>query len=208
MSRLPMNTVAACKPNSRTGRSRKPRKASGAAAIACFAITLFVHAQGQISEYAVKAAYLFNFGKFLRFSPSPLVQSRPAFDICVVGEDPMGRTLDELTANEQLDGKPVRVLRFRSALDAGGCAIAYISAAEGDRIGNDLAALRGHETLTVSDSSDFLRRGGMIQFVNIENHVRFAVNLSAVQSARISLSSELLKVAISVKDEGSPEVRP
>jgi hypothetical protein len=62
--------------------------------------------------------------------------------------------------------------------------------------------------LTVSDAASFLQRGGMIQFLTVENHVRFAVNLDAVRGAQLSLSSELLRVATSVNGETSPGVRP
>lgn len=176
------------------------------AVIASCSIALIAFAEGQTPEYAVKSAYLFNFGRFVRFAPSEPVDSRQSFDICVVGDDPFGNTLDELTGNEQLDNKPVRVVRLKSGSEARGCAIAYISAAEGDRVERDLQAVRGHQVLTVSDAQDFLRRGGMIQFVTVGNHVRFAVNLDAVRSAQISLSSELLKVAISTDGKTSPGV--
>jgi hypothetical protein len=161
-----------------------------------------------MSESDVKAAYLFNFGKFVRFTSSDAVNKRQSFDVCIVGADPLGATLDELTANEQLDGKPVRVVRLKNAADARGCAIAYISASEGARVGSDLDALRGQPVLTVSDAANFLQQGGMIQFVTVSNHVRFAVNLDAVRSAQLNLSSELLRVAISVNGEPAAGVRP
>jgi len=179
------------------------------AAIAIFAIcalAAFASAQNRMPEYDVKAAYLFNFGKFVRFTPPDANGERQNFDICIVGEDPLGVTLDDLTQNEQLDGKPVRVLRLKTAAEARQCAIAYISASEGSRVKNDLDALRGQPVLTVSDSDKFIQNGGMIQFVTQQNHVRFAVNLDAVRSARLGLSSELLRVAISVTGKPSAEV--
>jgi hypothetical protein len=159
-------------------------------------------------EYAVKAAYLFNFARFVRFAPSDAFNNRQSFDICVVGDDPFGTTLDGLTANEQLYNKPVRVVRLKAVTDARGCAIAYISASEGSRLKPNLDALRGQAVLTVSDLPDFLQHGGMIQFLTVENHVRFAVNLDAVRSAQLGLSSELLRVATTVSGETSPGVRP
>jgi hypothetical protein len=178
------------------------------AIVAVGVITSLACAQNQVSEYDVKAAYVFNFGKFVRFTPSDAVINRQSFDICIVGENPLGHTLDELTANEQLDGKPVRVARLKSATEARGCAIVYVSASEGARLGADLDALRGRPILTVSDDANFLQHGGMIQFILVANHVRFAVNLDAVRSAQLSLSSELLKVAISVNGTPPTEVRP
>ncbi|MGD0831697.1 MAG: YfiR family protein [Terracidiphilus sp.] len=156
----------------------------------------------------MKAAYLFNFGKFVRFTPPEAGTSRQTFDICIVGEDPLGHSLDDLTANERLDGKPVRVVRLKSAAEARGCSIVYISSSEGARVADDLNALRGLPVLTVSDAASFLQHDGMIQFVNIQNHVRFAVNLNAAKRAQVGLSSELLKVAISVDGEIPKGVRP
>lgn len=196
---------------------RKPRGASSPriaagilAAFLVLSLAALLHAESPVSEYAVKAAYLFDFGKFVRYTPpQPRRSQHPTFDICVLGADPFGHTLDDLTANEKLDGKPVRVLRLRSAAEARECSIAYLGASEYGHLGRDLELLRNQQVLTVGDASDFLLQGGMIQFVTVGDHVRFAVNLNAARKAQLSLSSELLKVAISV--EGNrPEtgVRP
>jgi hypothetical protein len=181
---------------------------AGIAIVAICGIASLASAQNRMSEYDVKAAYLFNFGKFVRFTPPDADSKRQIFDICIVGDDPLGATLDRLAANELFDGKPVRVLRLKTAVEARGCAIAYISASEGARVKNDLDALRGQPVLTVSDAGNFLQNGGMVQFVPQENHVRFAVDLDAVRNARLSLSSELLRVAISVNGEPPVGVRP
>jgi len=188
--------------------ARAFRRMRSAPIIAFCMIAALAFPQSRMSEYAVKAAYLFNFGKFVRFAPSDAVNNRQSFDICIVGEDPLGRTLDDLTANERVDSKPVRVVRLKSAAEARECALAYISSSEGARIGADLDTFRGQPVLTVSDSANFLQRGGMIQFVIIGNHVRFNVNLDAVRNAHLSLSSELLRVAVSVNGETPGEVHP
>lgn len=187
--------------------TKRSRKGLPAIIAACCTVAILASAQSPVSEYSVKAAYLFNFGKFVRFASTEGGVSQSTFDLCIIGEDPLGHSLDEITANEKLDGRPVRVTRFKSATEARGCGIAYISAAEGSHVDSDLQALNGQEVLTVSDSNDFLRRGGMIQFVNVANHVRFAVNLDAARKAHITLSSELLRVAISVNGEAPTEVR-
>lgn len=166
------------------------------------------HAQSLVSEYAVKAAYLFDFGKFVRYTSSGGHNQNPTFDICILGQNPFGHTLADLTANEKLDGKPVRVLRVQTIEQARECSIAYLSASERGRMAHDLDELRGQQVLTVSDSSHFLQKGGIIQFVTVGDHVRFAVNLNAAHKAQISLSSELLKVAISVQGNQAAGVRP
>ncbi len=162
-------------------------------------------AQSRPSEYTVKAAYLLNFGKFLRVSPGS-VASRNDFNICVIGEDPFGRALDDITAGEQIDGHPVRVIRLQKP-DSQTCAIAYLGASEEKRMDQDLAAFRDSDTLTVSDTPDFLKRGGMIQFLLVSDHVRFSVNLDPVRRTHLVLSSDLLRVAASVSGNRSGEVQ-
>lgn len=181
--------------------------AGAAVAIAFCAMPPATDAESRVSAYDVESAYLFNFGKFVRLAPDA-ENRQQNFDICIVGDDPLGTTLDALTAHEKLDGRPVRVLRLKTAAEARKCAIAYISASEGDRLGTDLDMLRGRPVLTVSDAADFMKRGGMIQLIVADGHVRFAVNLDAVRSAGLGLSSELLRVAVSVNGQVPSEVRP
>jgi hypothetical protein len=166
--------------------------------------------QSKPTEYNVKAAYLLNFGKFMRVSPGS--QASPSdFNICVVGEDPFGRALDDITSGEKIDGRQVRVVRLEKPAfeksDSHGCAIAYLGVSEEKRLDQDLAAFHDSDTLTVSDAPDFLKRGGMIQFLLVSDHVRFSVNLDPVKRTHLVLSSDLLRVAASVSGNRSGEVQ-
>jgi hypothetical protein len=154
------------------------------------------------TDYDVKAAYLFNFGKFLRQPDTP---RQPSFDICVLGHDDFGGALDKLTANEQLNGVPERTVHVENAVAARRCAMVFISSSEADRVKQDLSDVAGYPVLTVSDVPHFVERGGMIEFATQAKHVRFSVGLDAVTKAGLGLSSELLKVALTVS--GGPQWR-
>ncbi len=174
----------------------------------CMALVLAsAMAQPKPSEYDVKAAYLFNFGKFMRLSGAAGGQPRAKFEICILGRDPIGHVLDDMSANASIDNRAVRVTRTADALAAKECDVVYISADEGEGMAADLAALGKADVLTVSDAPDFLKRGGMIQFVMQGDHVRFAVSLDAVGRTHLVLSSELLRVASSVVGR-LPEQQP
>jgi hypothetical protein len=153
---------------------------------------------GKPTEYQVKAAYLFNFGKFVKW-PEQTSSEHDTFSICVLGSDPFGKVLDVTVSGEQIDGRKARVRRLASAADANGCRILFVSRSEEGRLGSVLATLGRSPVLTVSDIDGFANRDGMIQFVMDRDRVRFQVNLAATQKAGLSLSSELLKVATAVK---------
>lgn len=160
------------------------------------AVALSASSAPKPSEYDVKAAYLLNFGKFVRLTKA--AAPRSSFDICTLGRDSMDSSLDILAANFKIGDLPVHITHLADISGTKSCAIVFISAAEGDRIREDLAVLGNADVLTVSDAPDFLQHGGMIQFVLVSNHVRFTVNLEAVNRTHLVLSSELLRVASSI----------
>jgi hypothetical protein len=191
----------ACMPVQRvTGSS--PARLSRFMAVVAACVT--IGAQGlygqQVNptEYEVKAAYLYNFGKFVEW-PAKATAADNFFSICVLGEDPFGATFDSTIAGESIGGKKVVVKRIGRPQDALGCRILFISSSEQSRLKEIVATLDKASVLTVSDIPQFARRGGMIQFVVDANRVRFEVNLTIAERAGLILSSQLLKVAISVK---------
>lgn len=163
--------------------------------VLCLVSAVCAQSQARPSEYQVKAAYLYNFGKFVNWPDS----GQTEFHLCVLGDDPFGDNLDSTITNATINGKKVAARRLSSVQDAEGCEIAFIAASESARLERDLAALKKLHVLTVSDMPDFLRRGGIIQFVEEDRKVRFQVNLKAAQESGFTLSSELLKVAAKVQ---------
>jgi hypothetical protein len=155
-------------------------------------------------EYEVKATYLYNFARFVVWPATAAAAKSDAFAICVLGQDPFGPALDAIVAGETIDGKAVSAKRVSKPQDAVGCRVLYISLSEDSRLKEVLAALDKAGVLTVSDIPLFAQRGGMIQFVQESNKVRFEVNLASAEGAGLSLSSELLKVATTVRRNSQP----
>jgi hypothetical protein len=166
-----------------------------------------VQAQAVFTPYDVEAAYLYNFGKFVRW-PADASAAQTPFTICLLGDDPFGERLNMLVANESIQGRPIATKRLSSVADTESCQIVFLGLTEQARLTKDLAELSKRPVLTVSNLPAFLEHGGMIQFVQQENKVRFAVNLTAAQQPGLTLSSELLKVAVHVESKAAPEVKP
>ena len=153
-------------------------------------------AQSAPTEYDVKAAYLYNFAKFVKWPPNSI---DPTLDICVLGGNPFGEALQSMVSGENIGGKPAKVREIDSAHDLGGCNILFVTRGASHHVRSILASVDDKPMLTVSDIPGFSDDGGMIEFVNQSGRVRFNINLAAAQRAGLNLSSELLKVAGVVK---------
>jgi YfiR/HmsC-like len=151
------------------------------------------------SEYQVEAAYLFNFGKFVNWPSEAAEKNTGSFVICVLGDDPFGTSLDQLMGHGTVKGKGLVAKRITRVQDAAACQVLYISSSEASRAAKIISTLGNTSVLTVSDIPQFIERGGMIQFILDGGKVRFQVNLSAAENAGLVMSSELLKVAVSVR---------
>jgi hypothetical protein len=152
------------------------------------------------SQTDVQAVYLFDFAKFVRWPPGT---EREPLTICVDAQRAYLDTLTRIVAGERIETRPLAIRAIQDAGDVAGCYILFVDASAKKQLNNLLAATAGKPVVTVSDVPGFLDRGGMIQFLVISNHVRFSVNLRPVERSGISLSSELLKVAVSVDGQAS-----
>jgi hypothetical protein len=181
------------------------RAASGRSLQACIALAAICCGCGWLraqtpkpTEYEVEAAYLSNFGRFVEWP----VRSGPpndVFNICVLGTDPFGPLLDAALKNEIINGAPMVARRIATPDEAAGCRIVFLSSVKDSQLSATLNTLAADGALTVSDMPNFTRRGGMIQFILDGNRVRFEINLATAQRARLTLSSQLLKLAVAVR---------
>lgn len=156
------------------------------------------------TENEVKAVYLFNFARFTQWPSTLGNQKNSSFAICVLGQDPFGSALDAVVVGESIGGNRVVTKRISKPQDASSCHVLYISSSEAGQLKDVLNALGKASVLTVSDIPEFSRRGGIVQFVMENNRVRFEVNLVNAAGAGLTLSSELLKVAVTVHTSPPP----
>src|SRR6186713_1533020 len=147
------------------------------------------------TEYQVKAAYLFNFGQFVEWPSEVWTTPDAPFAICVVGDDPFGRTLDDVVRGESVNGHPLVVRRHKDHKEATGCNILFIARSEAARLDDALVAVKGRHVLTVTDIDGADRAGAIIVLVSENNRVRMRINVAAAKTNRLVISSKLLRPA-------------
>jgi len=146
-----------------------------------------------INEYQVKAAFIFNFAKFVEW-PSDAFGEGGALVVGVIGDDPFGGALDRLNGNTA-NGRALRIKRFRGGDDPRACQVLFISASEDRHLKKIMESIRGTNILTIGESTQFGQSGGMIRFVIQDNKVRFEINASAAGQAGLRISSKLLALS-------------
>lgn len=149
-------------------------------------------------EYTLKAAFLYNFAKFVEW-PTETLERTESFKVGLLGKDPFGKELDELMRGKTVHNKPLVVQRLESLEAAADCQMIFISASEADRLEEILKTLAGRPVLVVGDMPRFIHRGGMVG-LSVENQkVRFSINEKPADAAGLKISSQLLKLAKMVK---------
>ncbi len=147
-------------------------------------------ASGSSHEYQIKAAFIYNFLRYIEW-PS----ERNTYSLGILGEDPFEGGLDQFE-KKPLGGKNITVKVVKSAKEARSCDVLFISSTEADKLDGTLAALKGAPVLTISDLPSFTDHGGQIGFTTERNRVRFIVNTDALSASDLKASSNLLKLAI------------
>jgi len=154
------------------------------------------------SEAQVKAVFLFNFAQFVDWPPEAVPDSQAPLVIGILGSDPFGDFLDATVRGEHRGARPFVIRRFQRVEDTTRCDILFISRSAGDPPEEIVARLRNRPILTVSDADRFAERGGMIRFVTDRNRIRLQINPVAAQTANLTISSKLLRVAEVVTPAG------
>ena len=149
-------------------------------------------------EYQVKAAFLYNFTRFVEWPADAFEAPGDPIVLCVAGNDPFGDSLDNVVRGEILNGRRLTVHRTRDLAEIRSCHVVFVPRAERSRQERILESLHQRGVLTVGESEGFLTRGGIIRFVLEQNKVRFDVNLEAAESSGLKLSSKLLRLARTV----------
>jgi hypothetical protein len=156
----------------------------------------------QVTEYDVKAVFLFNFAQFTEWPPEAFASAESPIVIGVLGEDPFGSVLDQLVSEAPVKGRRLMVRRYERVEDLDVCHLLFVNVRNAARLRAVISALNRRATLTVGDVEPFLEQGGMIQFVTQDKRIKLRINLDVATAAGLTLSSKVLRPAEIVSSAG------
>jgi hypothetical protein len=178
---------------------RPSRQIRSGTVLALLAMILTTGGSGQTAtEYQLKAAFLYNFTKFVEWPANSFASNDSPLRLCVLGENPFGSGLSQMAEGKVVGGHPVQVAVLENGRHAPDCQVLFISSSELTPVRAILHELRGRPVLTVADTKSFAEEGGMIGLLIEGQRMRFEVNLRAATEAHLKISSKLLSLAKAV----------
>ena len=151
------------------------------------------------SEYEIKAAFIYNFAKFIEWPDSSSQCLQDSAIIGILGEDPFGIILERVIGVKTIRMKKISIQRYSNIRNVQECHILFISRSEKERLPTVLNQLRQRHILTVSEIDHFTEQGGMIGLFIENNRIRFRINQDTIEAANLRISSKLLNLASNVR---------
>jgi hypothetical protein len=146
-------------------------------------------------EAHLKAAYVFNFLKFVEWDSSV---SRDVLQVCFAGADEVREALGKAATGKTVGTRRVLVRPIAEIQNAQGCAVIYVDAARGANRWSSASS-----ALTIGGTQDFTQTGGIIRLYTESNRLRFSVNVGNARRAGVQISSNLLKLATQIEQEAT-----
>lgn len=164
----------------------------------CLGILLNINslAQQQPTEYQIKAAFIFNFAKFVDWPPNTFTETNSPIVVGILGKNVFEGNLEKIIGNKTINNRPFRFVDLASPTEAARCHILFISPSEKDNVRKIVEGLHHASVLTISETDHFVDAGGMINFVIEDNKIRFEINNTAAKKAGLQISSKLLSLAV------------
>jgi hypothetical protein len=154
-------------------------------------------------EYDLKAVFLYQFAHFVEWPARSFPDASTPITIGVLGDDPFGSGLDEIVSNEAVGGRKLIVRRYHTVDEIETCHVLFICPSEAGRMTAILSRLKGRNLLTVGDTKDFVTQNGVVGFTVARSRLKLRINLAAADSAKLTISSKLLRQAEIVRPKGS-----
>lgn len=159
-------------------------------------MSLYAYARGEPSEDQVKAAFVFNFAKFVDW-PAVALKLGDTLNLCITGKDKTTEALKQLNQRE-VQGHLLRIINITDEPDTLAnyeCHVLFVGISEKRRQQQWLSKVQNQAVLTIADNLDFIKEGGMISLYTEAQRVQFVVNQSVTQGTGLKLSARMLQLA-------------
>ncbi|MBN2476966.1 MAG: YfiR family protein [Pirellulales bacterium] len=147
-------------------------------------------------EYAIKAAYLYNFGRYVTWPPEAFPSTAAPFVISLIGQDRTAPYLEKIARDGEIAGRSIVVQRLGTAEDFRPCHILFIGRhATAEQRLEILRRVGNLPVLVVGETPGFAQQDGIVNFYIAGNKIRFEINHEAAKQKGLRISAKLLALS-------------
>jgi hypothetical protein len=161
----------------------------------CISFSVSPASAQSVTDDQVKAAYLFNFAKFIEWPADVFDKADAPMNFCSLGRSPVVDELDSSVRSKSINGHTIMVKHLHGPEEIKGCHLVFLAASAGKQQQKLLQAAKGSSVLLVAEGSGFARAGGTINFIMEDGRLLFEINIKAAEIAHLKISSKLLSLA-------------
>jgi hypothetical protein len=161
----------------------------------CLALPSWAQTELRATEAQVKAAFLYKFGAFVEWPPRAFSKADTPYTIGLIGADAVADELERVAEGRTVHGRPVAVRRVKRGELLAGLHVLFVGKAETGRLADILASAKAQSLLVVTEAAEGLPQGSIINFVPVENKLRFDIALAHAERVQLRISARLLALA-------------
>lgn len=155
--------------------------------------------KSEVEEYSAKAAFIYNFTKFVEWENGE--EASAPFVIGVVGESSIYKPLLGLAQSKKINNRKIEIIKFNTVADVSACQILFVPETSSHKNLKDCVDSKyTKHTLIITEKQGYLEYGSGINFMVVDNRIKFEINIASLTKANIKASSQLLKLAQNVQE--------
>ncbi len=150
--------------------------------------------QGEEFAAKIKVAYLYNFTKLIEW---PNESKQGNFIVGILGTNStLVGELNKMASSKMVSTQKIEIKNISSAAEAAQCHIVYILPDNSSQLGELVIKVKSSSILIVTENQGLVKQGSGINFVVIDNKLKYELNKQNIENHKLKVGSQLETMAV------------
>jgi len=155
-------------------------------------ILLTLPIRGQTVIPKAQAMFIYNFSRLIEW---PVAYKTGPFIIGVLGNSSVADELETYTLGKKVGIQEIQVKKYKTVQEIALCHILFIPFARTKQLGEIQEALKGKNTLLITEKGGALTEGSAINFVLLADKIKFEIQTDNISKYGLKYSTKLQEMA-------------
>lgn len=173
----------------------------GYAVAAVIASVMLFHVNAIQAQSTSSTQLIYNLQVHMLFKLLPYIdwvgqedQTEEPFVICILGDDPYGKLIDQLAKESQYKKRKIEIRRIEEIDQLQSCHVLFINPSFENDWNEIQEKIKTWQILTISEYGNFAKLGGMVNYFINNDNLNLEINVTAVEEKEIKINSLVLQL--------------